>query len=383
MRKPKPTRKPRLRIHRERRAAPGAPPGLLLTDPKAAPGVVFATCYRPDQILEKRIDDSAELAGLAEQWPVCWVHVEGLGDAPTLENVGTVFGLHPLALEDVVNPNQRCKVEPYDRYLFMVVQSIWGDTHPRTDQLSMFLGRNFLVTFVERGRGGVLEAVRQRLRADNGRMRRLGPDYLAYSVLDAVVDHYFPVLETYGERLEELDNEVVWRPTPAAIAAIHDVRQDLMALRRTIWPLRDALNDLIREATDLITDEARLFLRDCHDHTVRVLEFVESDRELASSLMEVYLTSVSNRMNDVIKTLTIISTIFIPMSFIASVYGMNFNSTISRWNMPELNWPMGYPLALGMMGVVAGSMLQYFWRKGWIGASRKRPPAPVVEPSPE
>jgi magnesium transporter len=214
--------------------------------------------------------------------------------------------------------------------------------------------------------------VRERIRKGVGRMRGAGPDYLAYALLDAIIDGYFPVLEHYGEYLEDLEDVLVHDPDEELVADIHNVKRDLLTLRRAIWPLRDALGALLREPVPLISHETHPYLRDCYDHTVQIIDLVETYRELGSGLMDMYLSSVSNRMNEIMKVLTIISTIFIPLSFIAGVYGMNFNPERSPLNMPELNWYWGYPFCLAIMGVVAAVLVGFFWRKGWLGGKSKR-----------
>jgi magnesium transporter len=230
------------------------------------------------------------------------------------------------------------------------------------------LGPNFVVTFQEKP-GDCFGNVRQRLRAGKGLLRKSGPDYLAYALLDAVVDGYFPVLEVYGERLEHLEDQIVADMPADCLLRIHDLRRDLLTLRRAVWPLREAINTLLRDA-ETIQKETRLYLNDCYDHTVQIMDLVETYREIASGLMEVYLSSMGNRLNEVMKMLTIIATIFIPLTFIAGIYGMNFDTEASPWNMPELEWAYGYPACLLFMATIAGILLAYFRRRGWIGSRR-------------
>jgi len=237
-----------------------------------------------------------------------------------------------------------------------------------TEQLSIFLGRNYVLTFQEEP-GDCFDAVRDRIAKGGGRIRNCGPDYLAYALIDAFIDDYFPVLERYGEKLEALESEVITRADNQLIAHIHQVKRDLLVLRRAIWPLREAINSLIRDPTPLISDETRIYFRDCHDHAVQLIDLLENYREIASSLVEVYLSSVSNRLNEIMKVLTIFTVVFIPLNFIASIYGMNFNPEKSAWNMPEVNWIYGYPFTLGLMATVALSMLIYFRKKKWIGSA--------------
>jgi magnesium transporter len=240
------------------------------------------------------------------------------------------------------------------------------DVSLETEQIAMFLGPHFVVTFQER-EDDFLDTVRQRILAGAGRIRTCGADYLLYSILDTVIDDYFPVLEQYGEKLDALDDQVSSSGERALISEIHNVRSELLCLRRSVWPLREAINSLIRDSGDLISDETGLYLRDCYDHTVQIIDVIETDRELCADLRDFYLTIVSNRMNQVMKFLTIIATLFIPLGFIAGLYGMNFNPKASPWNMPELNWTLGYPFALAVMAATSASLIVVFWRKGWLG----------------
>jgi magnesium transporter len=298
---------------------------------------------------------------------VHWINVDGLGDEATLRQLGEIFHLHRLALEDVVNTGQRSKVEHYADHLYIVAHQVHAEGGLTSEQVSMFVGSNFVLTFQEYA-GDLFDPVRVRIREGRGRMRHAGPGYLAYALLDAIVDFYFPVLERYGEQLERLEDEVINRPSQKSIARIHAVKRELLTLRRSVWPMRDALHGLLRDENPLIQAEDRLYLQDCYDHALRVLEMIESFREVTSSLLDVYLSSQGNRMNEIMKVLTMFASIFIPLSFIAGLYGMNFDTSLSRWNMPELGWPYGYVFALGLMATVAFGLLGYFARKGWIGA---------------
>jgi magnesium transporter len=356
----------RLRLGFRRRTQPGALPGTVVADPRAPAPTIRVLSYGPEDFSEEQPTQVASLAAARGQRPVTWIDVQGLGDADLIEELGRQFGLHPLALEDVVNTHQRPKVEDYGDHLFIVARMLVSGERSRTEQVSMFLGKDFVITFQEQA-GDCLEPVRMRIRGAKGRIRRAGPDYLAYAILDAVVDAYFPVLQHYGEWLDALDDEVSSRPTPETIVGIHDLRAHLLMLRRAIWPLRDEVGELVRETNPLISDETCVFLRDCYDHTLQIIDLVETCREMCSDLREYYLSTINNRMSEVMKVLTIIATVFIPMSFIAGVYGMNFNTGASAWNMPELRWSLGYPFALGLMAAIAAALLAYFWRRGWIG----------------
>lgn len=348
-----------------RQSKPGDLPGTIRADPTASPPVVHVIAYGPDQFVEERVTDCHQVRDLLGKSPVTWVNVEGLGDAETIETIGKLFHLHPLALEDVVNTHQRPKAEQYDDYLFIVAHMAWMEGKLETEQVSMFLGHNFLVTFLE-DPGDAFDSVRQHLRLKQGRIRSAGTGYLAYALLDALVDSYFPIVEEYGERLDALEDEVVDRPNRTMLARAHRVKRNLRTLRRAIWPLREVINSLSRNQHDLIDAETRVYLRDCYDHTVQIIDIVETYRELDADLTDLYLSSLSNRLNEVMKVLTIIATIFMPLSVIVGLYGMNFD-TSSPWNMPELHWRYGYPFVWLWMGASTVGMLFYFRHKGWIG----------------
>ena len=300
---------------------------------------------------------------------VSWVDVQGLGSEDILQRLGQVFGLHPLVLEDVVNVPQRPKVEEYEQQLLFIGRMvILKDDRKNfaTEQVSFILGQHYLLTVQEEPKLDTFNPVRDRIRTAKGTIRTHGADYLAYTLIDTIIDGFFPVLEIYGEQLEDLEDEVVVNPTHQTLEKIYLLKRQLLTLRRAIWPQRDAINSLIRDSSPLISQEVRVYLRDCYDHTVQVLDMVETYRELASSLMDVYLSSVGNRMNEVMKLLTVVSSIFIPLTFIAGVYGMNFNTEVSPWNMPELNWYWGYPACLGLMGAIAATLIFFFWKRGWF-----------------
>jgi magnesium transporter len=308
----------------------------------------------------------AGLTDILGKWPAVWVNVDGLGDTSVISQLGELFDVHRLALEDVVNVHQRAKVEPYDDHLFVIAHMIQAGEHLGTEQVSFFIGENYLLTFQERA-GDCFDMVRQRIRAGRGRIRHAGASYLAYALLDALIDAYFPVLEVYGERIEALESELLTEPDAEMAGRIHAIKRDLLVLRRAIWPHREAIKTLLRDDSPFITDETRIYLRDCYDHVIQLLDLVETYRELASGLLDIYLSSLSNRMNEVMKVLTIFAAIFIPLTFIAGLYGMNFE------RMPELRWSWGYPMALMVMAALTVSLLVFFRRKGWIGRGRKTP----------
>lgn len=308
-------------------------------------------------------DLKPRLNGHAE---VTWINIDGLGDSETFTQLAELFGLHPLAMEDVMNVHQRPKLEDYAETDFIVLRMPSVRPNLDLEQLSVFLGDRFLITIQEKP-GDCLEAVRDRIRNNKGRIRRRGSAYLAYSVLDAIVETFFPIVDQYTDHLEEIEAKILDRADHDVVPEIHSIRHDLRALRRTVSPTRDVVSALGRADNTQVEDDTRVFLRDCHDHTVQLLESLDSSRELAASLMELHVSKVGARMNEVMKVLTIIATIFIPLGFIAGVYGMNFDAEVSPWNMPELRWTYGYPFALALMGLTAVGLVFFFRKKGWLG----------------
>ncbi len=357
------------RKRRSTRAAPGSPPGTLVSHPDARPPTVTLIAYGPDGFEERVLTGAAQAAAAREamaRFPVVWVDVDGLADLALVRALGLAFGLHELALEDALNTHQRPKLEPYADHLFLVTRMIDPAGAPASEQLALFLGKGFLLTFQDHP-GDALKPVRERIRKGGGRLRASGADYLVYALLDAVVDGYFPVLEAYGERLDELEALLDTNASATKMRAIHAVKRDLLTIRRSVWPQRELLHQLARDGSAWVTDETRVYLRDCYDHAVQLAELVETDREIASGLHEIQLSAINARMNEIMKVLTVISTIFIPLSFIAGVYGMNFDRGASAWNMPELGWRLGYPVALLVMGTIAFALVLWFRRRGWIG----------------
>jgi magnesium transporter len=357
-----------------RRTPLGAAPGTLVVDPAAAKPVVHLIAYGPQGCVERELRTAADidqLPQIMEQYPVTWVNVDGLGDVDVVSRLGKVFRLHPLALEDVLNTHQRAKVEQYADHLFIVARMIEQGAKLDTDQLGMFLGKRFVVTFQQLA-GDCLDPLRERIRQGRALIRSSGPDYLAYAVLDGVVDSYFPILEIFGEEIETLETSIITNEDGNVISRIHDVKSKLLVLRRAIWPLREALHVLVRDPIPLIQDDTRIYLRDCSDHTFQIIDLLETYRELASDLMELYHSSISNRMNEVMQVLTVIATIFIPLTFIVGVYGMNFDTTASPWSMPELKWYWGYPAIWGVMLAVAGGLLVFFRHRGWLWGAGSR-----------
>ncbi|WP_414542286.1 magnesium/cobalt transporter CorA [Nostoc sp. CCY0012] len=348
---------------------PGTLPGTIIIDENAeAPNIILFD-YNQNNFIRKQIENPEECTTYLDQESVSWVDVQGLGNQDIIQRLGKVFDLHPLVLEDVVNMGERPKIEDYEDQLLIIAQMVVPMEKTfgfHSEQVSFVLGKHYLLTVQEEPEYDCFEGVRLRIDRSKGIIRKQGADYLAYALLDAIIDGFFPVLELYGERLEELEEEVILNPTRKTLQQIYQIRRELLQLRRTIWPQRNAVNSLIRDNSELIGAEVQIYLRDCYDHAVQVMDMVENYRELASGLMEVYLSSVSNKMNEIMKLLTVVSSIFIPLTFVAGIYGMNFNPEKSPYNMPELNWYWGYPICLAGMAAIALGLLFFFWRRGWL-----------------
>ncbi|EKQ67602.1 magnesium Mg(2+) and cobalt Co(2+) transport protein CorA [Leptolyngbyaceae cyanobacterium JSC-12] len=348
---------------------PGDLPGTLDIDPDAPPPVIILIDYSEDKAIRQELETPEACLPFLDSESVSWVDVKGLGSEDILKRLGNVFNLHPLVLEDIVNVPQRPKVEEHGDQLLIIARMVTLHEDDKTfesEQVSLILGKHYLLTVQEEPRYDCFGPIRERIRTDKGAIRKSGADYLAYALIDSIIDGFFPVLEAYGEQLEELEDEVVANPNRQTLQKIHDIKRELLTLRRAIWPQRDSINALIRDGSKLFSNEVLVYLRDCYDHAIQVLDMVETYREVASSLMDVYLSSVGNRMNEIMKFLTVISSIFIPLTFIAGVYGMNFNTEKSPFNMPELNWYLGYPACMAIMFTIAVSLVLFFKRKGWF-----------------
>jgi magnesium transporter len=348
------------RRRRVARVRPGTPPGTLVPADAAGPTRISVLSWtRAAASYEDVPDVDAALARIAPG-AITWINVDGLGDVGTLAKLGERFGLHPLALEDVLNVPQRPKVERYDKHMFVVMRTMrLADDTVVEEQVSLFFGADWLITVQERSDGDCFGPVREAIRAGRGRARESGADYVAYLILDSVVDAYFPVIEHFGEHMQALETAALADPTEGVLVSMQRMRHELLALRRAVWPMREELGILLRDESTLISAETRVFLRDVYDHAVQALEIVESLRETAVSVMEVYLSVQNQHLNETMKVLTIIATLFIPLTFIASIYGMNFR------HMPELEWRYGYAWALGLMAVTAAGLIGFFRRKGW------------------
>lgn len=379
-----------------RRTRPGTAPGVIRTDPQAPDSQVSVIAYGPEpaNYYEAENYDIEGVHHLMSKYPVVWLNVDGLGGRRVIERVGELFGIHALALEDVVNVHQRAKIEDYEDLLFIVARMAWfpspgtvspaekddavgsgrvlGEHHAGqmgrtvdTEQVSLFLGSNFVVTFQERPGDDSFTPVRSRLRLGRGRIRDGGADTLAYGLLDAIIDGYFPVIEEMGERLEQLDSDILLDEGTGHLTRLHRLRGDLLALRRHLWPQREAVHVLIREPHPLVSERTHYYLRDIYDHTAQALDVVEAYLELCADLREYHYGQLGARTNQVVKVLTVISTIFIPLTFVVGVYGMNFDTSLPG-NMPELRTPYAYPVTMVAMLVISVALLGWFWRQGWL-----------------
>lgn len=348
---------------------PGSIPGTLrIEDDAEIPDIVLID-YSSDRANHATNLTPEACSKYLQTESVSWVDVKGLGSENILQRLGKVFNLHPLVLEDIVNVPQRPKVEDYLQQLVVITQMVVPKTSGKgfsLEQVSLVVGKNYVLTVQEYPEKDCLKPVRRRIKFNKGSIRDMGADYLAYALWDAIIDGYFPVLEIYGEKIEDLEDEVIFNPSNQSLAKVYQIKRELLALRRAIWPQRNALNTLIRDGSSVIDPEILVFLRDCYDHTVQIIDIIETYRELASSLTDIYLSAISNKMNEVMKLLTVISSIFIPLTFIAGIYGMNFDPDVSPFNMPELEWYWGYPFCWALMLTTAGGLIFYFWHKGWF-----------------
>lgn len=346
----------------------GTSPGTLkeAQSTHAAPVRIRLVDYNANDLAIREDTTIDECKSYLERETATWVHVEGQPTEVALRELGTAFGLHSLALEDVINSGQRPKVEPFTDQLFVVMSlPLMVDEIIEVHQFSLFLGDNYLISFCEAD-SALFEPIVRRLQSTSGRMRSRGVDYLMYSLLDVVIDCAFPLLERFGLQLEELEERILAAADRDTVSQIHLIRRELILLRRNLWPQREVVSEMLRDDSALIHDGTRVYLRDCYDHTIQVMDLVETYREMAGSLLEMYLLSVSNRMNDVMRVLTVIATIFIPLTFIVGVYGMNFDRSAGPWSMPELAQPYGYVFVWLVMIIVAAGMVAFFRSRKWF-----------------
>ena len=318
--------------------------------------------YNEEQFQEKEIKLIEECFPFKDKPSVTWINIDGIHEVDIIEKIGNHFGLHPLILEDIVNTGQRPKLEDFEDYIFVVLKMLYCEEKEKeikAEQVSLILGANFVISFQERP-GDVFDVIRERIRNSKGRIRKMSSDYLAYALLDAVVDNYFAILERLGDKIEDMESELVGNPNQKILQAIHHLKGDVIFLRKSVWPLREVVSGLERGESKLIKKPTRVFFRDVYDHTIQVIDNVETSRDMVSGMLDIYLSSISNRMNEVMKVLTIFAAIFIPLTFIAGIYGMNFQY------MPELNWRWGYFVVLAFMASAAIIMLFFFKKKKWI-----------------
>ena len=352
------------RIYRKRARKAGLPPGTLIFDGEHKVEKTRITIFDYDEVQfqEKEVQMVEDCFPSKDEPTVTWINIDGVHDVETVEKIGEHFGIHPLVQEDIVHTGQRPKMEDFDDYLYIVLKMLFFDDEKNeisAEQISLIVGDRYVISFQER-KGDVFEPIRERLRGRKGRIIKQGADYLAYALLDIIVDNYFSILEKTGDKMESLEEELITNPSPKTLAIMHRMKREMIFLRKSIWPLREVISGLERDESPIIKESTHVFLRDVYDHTIQVIDTVEALRDMIGGMLDIYLSSVSNRMNEVMKVLTIIATIFIPLTFIAGVYGMNFE------NMPELRVPWAYPVVWGVMGAVGLLMVLFFRRKRWL-----------------
>jgi magnesium transporter len=363
-------------MFKPRRSLPGSSPATLvphLTDGIAVPPRITLIEFDTNQCEEREITDLADLDRKLDKSKITWINIDGLGDVEALKRLGQRFNLHPLTLEDVLTTGQRPKSEVFSDHLFVVVQMVYQDKRAtiRGEQVSLFLGEGFLITVQEEAEYDVFDPVRARLRSGHGQIRKSRADYLAYALLDSIIDHYYPVLEQLGGDIDDIEDELLDHPSREMVRTLHDYKRQLTLLRRFVWPMRDVVNSLLHDPSGLIAPTTKVFLRDCYDHTVQLMDLVESYREISSGLMELYHSSVGLRTNEIVRVLTVITAIFIPLTFIVGVYGMNFAPQSASgesfpFNMPELYHPYGYIGVMAVILVIAIAQLIIFKKRKWL-----------------
>jgi magnesium transporter len=352
------------KLIKKRSKKAGLPPGTLIHIGEKKSEIPKITIMDYDEVhfQEKEVKTIEECFLFKDKPTVTWINIDGLHQVEILEKLGECYGFHPLVLEDILNTDQRPKVEDYGEYIYIVLKMLDQNNKSNeilTEQISLILGPNFVISFQER-EGDVFGPIRERIRTGKGRIRKMGPDYLAYALLDSIVDNYFVIMEKLGEKIEFLEEEVVKQPIPETLQTIHHLKREMIFFRKAVWPLREVIGSLERGELPLVKETTRIYLRDVYDHTIQVIDTIETFRDMVSGMLDIYLSSVSNRLNAVMKVLTIIATIFMPLTFIAGIYGMNFKY------MPELEWRWGYPAIWFAVVLISVSMLIYFKRKRWL-----------------
>jgi magnesium transporter len=352
------------KVTKRRSSKAGLPPGTLVHvgEKKIETVKITYIDYDEQVFQEKQVQNIEECLKLKNTPTVTWINIDGIHKVELIEKLGKGFELHPLILEDILSTGQRPKFEDYEKYIYIVLKMLSFSENTQStkvEQVSVVLSTNFVISFQERV-GDVFEQVRDRIRNSKGRIRKMGADYLAYSLIDAIVDNYFVILEKLGEKIEALEEEVISKPREKTVQKIHSLKREMISLRKSIWPLRELIGGLQKSESLLIDETTDIYLRDVYDHTIQIIDTIESFRDTVSGLLDIYLSSLSNKMNSVMKVLTIIATLFIPLTFIAGVYGMNFEY------MPELEWRWSYPIIWLIMISVAVIMLIYFRKKKWL-----------------
>jgi len=355
-------------MHKLHYPPPGSAPTAVSVPSEAHPTSIKLIEYDAHSFVEKQVSAVGELLDCPESEKVTWINVEGLGSVEVVQELGRVFQIHPLAIADILTLGQRPHLDAYDRQIFLLLQMVYqsDELELAFEQLSILVGEHFVLTFQEEPGRDVFEPVRMRLREGTGNARFLRNDYLAYILIDTVIDHYFPAVEKIGDAIDGLEESLLEKPTRENLRQVHEIREALALLRRAIWPQRDLLLRLWHDDSELLSERTKPFVRDTYDHSLALIDLLESYRDATVNFMDLYISGLSMRTNEIVRVLTVISSIFIPLTFIAGVYGMNFDRSSSPLNMPELASPIGYPAVLLVMAAVAGGMLLYFKRKRWL-----------------
>ncbi|MBN2604059.1 MAG: magnesium/cobalt transporter CorA [Candidatus Thermoplasmatota archaeon] len=342
----------------------GLPPGALIHigDKKLEKTRIKILDYSENEFNEKTFEHIEECFPFKDKETVTWINIDGIHDVDVIEKLGKHFDVHPLVLEDILDTTQRPKMEDFESYIYFVLKMLYKhekNSEIIVEQISLILGNNFVISFQE-SKGDVFDPIRERIRNNKGRIRKMGADYLAYALIDAIVDNYFVVLEKIGDKIGGIEDKLIEDPSPKNLKTIHYLKREMIFLRKSVWPLREVISALQRSESELVHESTGIFLRDVYDNTIQVMDTIETYRDMISGMLDIYMSSVSNKMNEIMKVLTIFAAIFIPLTFIAGVYGMNFDI------MPELHWEYGYPMAWIIILAVSLSMIFYFRKKNWL-----------------
>lgn len=349
---------------KKRSGKSGLPPGTLLHigDKKMEKTRITLLDYDESHFLEKEVKLVEEAFPFKDKPTVTWINIQGIHEIEIIEKIGQYFGVHPLILEDILNTEKRPKMEDLETYIYVtlkILRQIDDSDRILSEQVSLIIGTNFVISLLE-SKDAIFDQIIERIRSGKGHIRKMGPDYLAYSLIDTIVDNYFIIMEKFGEKIEVMEEELVKNPTRGTLKSLHDTQRELMLMRKSVWPLREVVNNMLRGESSLIHESTLIYLRDVYDHTIEIIDMIEGLRDMVSRMFDMYLSSISNKLNEIMKVLTIIATIFIPLTFIAGVYGMNFEY------MPELKWRWGYPVIWVIMIFIGIYMLNYFRKNRWI-----------------